>query len=97
MSGLCGALRIRRGKGSIRRNADDHMYHGITYSDEAYSEETRGRMTLNFWYPEMKNGIIVFPRPQDCPNHKMLHETKMKIFQDKNENFTGLREFGEVK
>mgnify|MGYP007026678928 FL=1 len=54
-------------------------------------------MTLNFWYPEMKNGIIVFPRPQDCPNHKMLHETKMKIFQDKNENFTGLREFGEVK
>ena len=74
-----------------------HMYHGITYSDEAYSEETRGRMTLNFWYPEMKNGIIVFPRPQDCPNHKMLHETKMKIFQDKNENFTGLREFGEVK
>lgn len=74
-----------------------HMYHGITYSDEAYSEETRGRMTLNFWYPEMKNGIIIFPRPQDCPNHKMLHETKMKIFQDKNENFTGLREFGEVK
>ena len=74
-----------------------HMYHGITYSDEAYSEETRGRMTLNFWYPEMKNGIIVFPRPQDCPNHKLLRETKMKIFQDKNENFTGLREFGEVK
>ena len=74
-----------------------HMYHGITYSDEAYSEETRGRMTLNFWYPEMKNGIIVFPRPQDCPNHKMLHETKMKIFQEKNANFTGLREFGEVK
>lgn len=74
-----------------------HMYHGITYSDEAYSEETQGRMTLNFWYPEMKNGIIVFPRPQDCPNHKLLHETKMKIFQDKNENFTGLREFGEVK
>ena len=74
-----------------------HMYHGITYSDEAYSEETRGRMTLNFWYPEMKNGIIVFPRPQDCPNHKLLHETKMKIFQEKNANFTGLREFGEVK
>ena len=74
-----------------------HMYHGITYSDEAYSEETQGRMTLNFWYPEMKNGIIVFPRPQDCPNHKLLHETKMKIFQEKNANFTGLREFGEVK
>ena len=74
-----------------------HMYHGITYSDEAYSEETHGRMTLNFWYPEMKNGIIVFPRPQDCPNHKMLHETKMKMFQEKNANFTGLKEFGEVK
>ncbi len=29
-----------------------HMYHGITYSDEAYSEETQGRMTLNFGIPK---------------------------------------------
>ena len=25
------------------------MYHGITYADEAYSEETKGKMTVNMW------------------------------------------------
>ena len=73
-----------------------HMYHGITYPDEAYSDATRGRMTLNFWYPEMRNGIIVFPRPSDCPNHRSLHKMEMKAFGEDNANFAGLREFGEV-
>ena len=57
-----------------------HMFHSITYADEAYSEETKNRLTLNFWYPKMKNGIIKFLRPQDCPNHKYIHEMKMKKF-----------------
>lgn len=73
-----------------------HMYHGITYPDESFSDGTRGRMTLNFWYPEMKNGIIVFPKPQDCPNHKPLHEMEPKLFGEDSANFTGLKEFGEV-
>lgn len=73
-----------------------HMYHGITYPDEAFSDEAKGRMTLNFWYPEMRNGIIVFPKPSECPNHKPLHEMKMKVFGEENANFTGLKEFGEV-
>ena len=72
------------------------MYHGITYADEAYSEETREKMTANFWYPVMKNGVIQFPRPEDCPLHKELGEMKMKIFGAAQANFSGLREFGEV-
>jgi CRISPR-associated protein Cas5d len=72
------------------------MYHGITYADEAYSEETSEKMTLHFWYPEMRHGVISFPRPQDCPFHKQLHEMKMKIFGQEQMNFSGLREFGEV-
>ncbi len=56
------------------------MYHGITYADEAYSEDTKGRMTANFWYPVMKNGEIVFPRPEDCPVHKELGKMNMKTF-----------------
>ena len=70
------------------------MYHGITYADEAYSEDTKGRMTLNFWYPEMKNGVIDFPKPAECLLHKSLHEMKMKKFGDSE--FSGLKEFGEV-
>lgn len=72
------------------------MYHGITYADEAYSKETQGMMTANFWYPKMKNGIITFPRPENCSMHKTLRPMEMKAFGDELQNFSGLREFGEV-
>ena len=72
------------------------MYHGITYADEAYSEETKGKMTANFWYPIMKNGVIQFLRPEDCPLRKSLRDMKMKGFGANQGNFSGLREFEEV-
>jgi CRISPR-associated protein Cas5d len=72
------------------------MYHGITYADEAYSEETQGMMTANFWYPTMKRGTITFPRPEDCPLHKTLRPMEIKPFGEELQNFSGLREFGEV-
>lgn len=72
------------------------MYHGITYADEAYDDKTKGRMTVNLWTPVMKNGIIKFLRPEDCPFHKPLHETKIKIFGSKKNNFSGIKEFDEV-
>ncbi len=71
------------------------MYHGITYPDEAYSEQTKDRMTVNFWNPTMKKGIIEFPRPEECTIHKPLHEMKMKNFEQ-NRNFVGLDEFVEA-
>lgn len=73
------------------------MYHGLTYPDEAYSEETKGKMTANFWYPTMKQGVIIFLRPEECPLHKPLRDMEMKPFGEKYQNFTGLREFGEVE
>lgn len=73
------------------------MYHGITYADEAYSEETQGKMTANFWYPVMRDGVITFPKPEECPLHKPLGEMDMKIFDTEQKNFSGLREFGEVQ
>ena len=73
------------------------MYHGITYADEAYSQETQGHMTANFWYPVMRKGEIVFPRPEDCPLHKPLRERERKPFGVEQGNFSGLREFGEVE
>lgn len=73
------------------------MYHGITYADEAYSADTMGKMTANFWYPVMKNGIITFPKPQNCPLHKTLGDMEMKPFGEEYDNFIGLKEFGEVE
>lgn len=72
------------------------MYHGITYADEAYSAQTKGKMTANFWYPVMKKGTIDFLPPEQCPLHKTLSEMKMKPFGTSQNNFSGLKEFGEV-
>lgn len=72
------------------------MYHGITYADEAYSPETRDKMTARFWRPVMKNGVITFPRPEECIITKPLRDMKMKPFGEQLGNFSGLREFGEV-
>ena len=85
------------GKGAydqIPELAFELMVHGITYPDEAWSPETQGRMTVNLWRPVMKNGVIEFPKPSQCPIHKPLHEMEMKSFGDGN--FTGLGEFAEV-
>lgn len=72
------------------------MYHGITYADESYSSETEGKMTVNLWYPVMKNGVIKFPRPEECPVRKPVRNMKMKKFGETENNFTGLGEFREV-
>ena len=72
------------------------MYHGLTYADEAYSDDTKMHMTANFWYPVMRRGVIEFPRPEECPLHKPLREMKMKLFGIEQNNFIGLEEFKEV-
>lgn len=73
------------------------MLHGITYADEAYSEETEGKMTVRFWRPVMKNGVITFPRPEDCTMVKPIREMNIKPFGEKRGNFSGLAEFEEAK
>lgn len=72
------------------------MYHGITYPDEAYSEETKEKITVRFWNPVMKNGVIKFIKPEECPYQKMIKEMKPKKFGAETENFIGLDEFKEV-
>ncbi len=72
------------------------MYHGLTYADEAYSEETAGKMTARFWCPVMKNGVIQFLRPEECTMQKLLRTMEIKPFGNELENFTGLKEFGEA-
>jgi CRISPR-associated protein Cas5d len=72
------------------------MYHGITYADEAYSPETKNSMTVRFWKPTMRKGEIVFPRPEECSLTKRIKDMEMKAFGFSDNNFSGLREFGEV-
>ena len=71
------------------------MYHGITYADEAYSDDTRGRMSVRFWYPVMRQGVIAFDRPEQCPITRPVREMECKPFGAALENFIGAEEFGE--
>lgn len=81
---------------NIQELAFGLMYHGITYADEAFSEETKNCMTARFWYTKMQNGVINFLRPEKCPLYKKLRPMEMKIFSETDNNFIGLKEFGEV-
>ena len=65
---------------NISQMAFGFMYHGMTYADESYSEETRNMLTVNFWSPVLKNGIIEFLRPEECPVHKPIHRMPIKSF-----------------
>ena len=71
------------------------MYHGITYADEAYSDDTKNKMTVNMWYPEMRNGIIEYLKPEQCPVHKPIREMEIKQFTP-GQNFSFLSEHEEV-
>ena len=50
------------------------------------------------WRPVMKNGVIEFLRPEECPIHKPEHEMPIKEF-GKSVNFSGTDEFtgGDVR
>jgi CRISPR-associated protein Cas5d len=63
------------------------MYHGITYADEAYSEETKGNLTVRLWKAVMQKGIISFPPPWECA-HTVRREMNIKLFGTEHGNFT---------
>ena len=60
------------------------MYHGITYPDEAYSEETAGCLTLDYAPVVMENGIVRYARPEDC-FHKKIRNGKIMNFKNREE------------
>ena len=68
------------------------MVHGITYPDEAVREEEKGKMTVRLWNAQMENGVIHFPRPEECEIRRILREAQSKQFVYE-ENFKGLEEF----
>lgn len=70
------------------------MVHGITYADEAVCPEDKGKMTVRFWQPVMKNGVIEFIRPEECTIKRCIREMEIKPFGRMQDNFIGADEFG---
>ena len=57
------------------------MFHGFDYPDEIGD----GKLHARFWRPTMKDGVIRFPRPEDCAVRKFVRDMTAKQFvQDKN-------------
>lgn len=59
------------------------MFHGFSYADETGKEV----MTARFWYPRMRNGLVEFCGPEDCPVQRVIQRNKVKFFLP-GENFT---------
>lgn len=53
------------------------MFHGFDYPDETGD----GKLHARFWRPTMVNGVIRFPRPQDCTERKFVRAMTVKPFQ----------------
>ncbi len=52
------------------------MFHGFDYPDETGINELHSR----FFQPIMRNGIIEFPRPEDCDTRRFIREMNTKAF-----------------
>ena len=59
------------------------MFHGFSYPDEIGINQLQAR----FWYPKMRNGIIEFCRPEECPVIRTIKKQKPKDFLE-GRNFT---------
>ena len=70
------------------------MLHGFTYADEAVNEDDKGLMTVRFWQPVMKNGVIEFIPPEECTVKRHIKEMEIKPFGTEYGNFSGLEEPG---
>ncbi|MDO9542509.1 MAG: type I-C CRISPR-associated protein Cas5c [Kiritimatiellia bacterium] len=46
------------------------MFHGFDYPDETGKNELHSR----FWRPTMINGVVAFPRPEECAIRKFVRE-----------------------
>jgi CRISPR-associated protein Cas5d len=62
------------------------MFHGFDYPDETGMNESReGELQARFWRPTLHNGVIQFPRPEQCSIRKFVRAMAAKQFvKDKN-------------
>lgn len=61
------------------------MFHGFDYPDETGD----GKLHARFWRPTMVDGVISFPRPEDCTVRKFVRDMTAKTFT-KESNLRGV-------
>lgn len=63
------------------------MFHGFDYPDETGIDELHSR----FWHATLKNGILAFPRPEQCSIRRFVRPMTSKDFH-MGENLLGVNE-----
>ena len=63
------------------------MFHGFDYPDETGEDQLHSR----FWQPIMRDGIIAFPRPEDCTQKKFIRDMYAKVFT-LDDNFSAVEQ-----
>lgn len=75
------------GEGKSYYDESDNRLFGTMFHGYDYPDETRDPMLkVRLWNVVMKQGIVDFIRPEECPVHKPLHKLEVKQFE-KNFNF----------
>lgn len=70
------------------------MFHSFTYADEAFSEETKGKVTKSFWIPEMRNGVITFPSAKECDMRvEFAKQDNVKMFSKNGSHYEKSKSF----
>ncbi|MEI7981619.1 MAG: type I-C CRISPR-associated protein Cas5c [Bacteroidota bacterium] len=68
------------------------MFHGFDYPDETGKDE----LVTRFWRPVMRDGIIVFDRPEHCPVRKLVRPMQSKQFGVNNNLGPVAKEYEEL-
>ncbi|MEL7610282.1 MAG: type I-C CRISPR-associated protein Cas5c [Bacillota bacterium] len=65
------------------------MVHGLDYPDETGKDE----LCLRLWRAVMKDGVVHFPRPEECTIRRAIRKAEASTFTA-GKNFSGLEEEG---
>lgn len=69
------------GSGNGAYDGDGRFDYGLTFHSFDYPDETGvKKLGANFWRPTMENGVIHFPRPEECPVKKEIRDMMPKRF-----------------
>lgn len=75
--------RFGEGKGAYDNTGNlayGHVYHGITYADEAINDEDKNNITVRFWDPILRDGVLTYPRPEQCVDKRIVKPGVVKQF-----------------
>jgi len=69
------------GSGAGDYDGDGQFDYGLMFHSFNYPDETGvNKLSVNFWRPSMRDGVIHFPRPEQCPVTKEVRDMVPKRF-----------------